>query len=135
MTRAGTAHVERHPGTAHGTPARKGRTLCDGCGAKCCRYIALEIDRPDCRDDFEDLRWYLCHQNTVIYVDDDTWYLHFDSDCRYRGTDDRCRIYEKRPTMCREHSPEDCERDEPWGYDLKFTCLEELEVYLSARYG
>lgn len=108
---------------------------CDECAAKCCRYFALEIDTPDSRKDFEDLRWYMCHEKTVIYVDEEKWYLHVDNDCRYRDEHNRCMIYETRSTMCREHSPDDCERSEPWGYDLKFLNLEDLEIYIQARFA
>jgi Fe-S-cluster containining protein len=110
-------------------------SLCDDCAAKCCRYIALEIDTPRSRADFDDLRWYLCHKQTVIYVSDDKWYLHMLVDCRYRGPDSLCTIYDRRPKICREHSTEDCEHGEPWEYQLKFTDLDELEIYVAARFA
>ncbi|MBN1256588.1 MAG: YkgJ family cysteine cluster protein [Planctomycetes bacterium] len=110
-------------------------TPCDGCGAKCCRYFALEIDTPEDRADFEDLRWYISHENTVLYVEEGTWYLHINNDCRFRAADNRCTNYSSRPTMCREHSPKDCERFEPWSCDLKFTNLAELECYITAFFN
>lgn len=117
------------------TPAVPTDSLCDDCAAKCCRYFALEIETPESREDFEDIRWYLCHEQTLIYVSDETWYLHVENDCRYRGPDHRCTIYDRRPTMCREHNTDDCERAEPWAYDLKFASLEELETYIEARFA
>jgi Fe-S-cluster containining protein len=108
---------------------------CDACAAKCCRYLALQIDEPEDREDFEDLRWYLCHERTVLYVTDGDWYLHVENDCRFRDDHNRCSIYERRPTMCRQHSPAECERGEPWEYDLKFTELEELERFIAARFA
>lgn len=122
------------PAPAHTAPSVSTGSLCDDCAAKCCRYFALEIDEPETRADFEDLRWYLCHERCLLYVADETWYLHIESDCRYRGPDSRCLIYERRPAMCREHSTDDCEQAEPWAYDLKFTTLEELETYIAARF-
>ncbi|MHC4885526.1 MAG: YkgJ family cysteine cluster protein [Planctomycetota bacterium] len=110
-------------------------SLCDRCHAKCCRYYALEIDTPESLDEFEDLRWYMTHGNTVIYVEDETWHLHIENRCEHLNDQFRCMIYEKRPTICRKHKPVDCEFSEPWAYDLKFTCLEELELYIQARYG
>ncbi len=125
----------------HKKPTKKTKTFskevspCEGCGAKCCRYFALEIHTPEDREDFEDLRWYICHENTVLYVEEDTWYLHLTNDCRFRDDSDRCTIYERRSTMCREHSPKDCERLEPWASDLKFTTLDELEFYITAYFN
>lgn len=109
--------------------------LCVHCDAKCCRYFALEIDAPTEEADFENLRWYLAHGNTIIYVNDGTWYLHIENTCRYLGPDHRCGIYDKRPTICREHTTDECEFSNNWGYDAKFTTLDELEAYINVFLG
>ncbi len=127
------AHAERKE--KNGNKPLPTGVACDDCGAKCCRYFALEIDTPEDKDDFEDLRWYLCHENTVIYVDEGAWHVHVENDCRYRDQDHRCAIYERRPTMCREHSPDDCSYNDPWDYELKFSTLEELEIYIEAHFA
>ena len=41
--------------------------LCNGC-TKCCEYIALEIDTPETQEDFENIRWYLLHENVKIFI-------------------------------------------------------------------
>ncbi len=123
-----------HTGRAgrHGRPSKQ--MLCEACEAKCCRYFALEIDEPRTRRDFDDVRWYLCHKGTVLYLTDGDWYLHIENECRYLRQDNRCAIYADRPAICREHEPGDCEFNEPWAYDLKFTSPEELDLYVRARF-
>ena len=43
--------------------------LCDQCSALCCRYFALEIDEPETRSQFDDVGWYLVHENVVVFVE------------------------------------------------------------------
>lgn len=108
---------------------------CRECVAKCCRYFALELDKPRSRDDFEKIRWYLAHKNVTIFVDKRKWFLDVDNECRYLGKDHRCMIYEKRPQVCREHSPYDCERDtSDFDHDHIFRKLEELDEYIEKRF-
>ncbi|RMF80705.1 MAG: YkgJ family cysteine cluster protein, partial [Planctomycetota bacterium] len=33
--------------------------LCEHCTGFCCRYIALPIEEPETRQDYDDIRWYL----------------------------------------------------------------------------
>ena len=44
--------------------------LCEHCTAVCCRYIALPIDTPQERSDFDDIRWYLLHEGISVFVED-----------------------------------------------------------------
>ncbi|MHC4871051.1 MAG: YkgJ family cysteine cluster protein [Planctomycetota bacterium] len=108
--------------------------LCERCDAKCCRYFALEIDEPDSEEEFDNLRWYLCHKDTVLYIEDGSWHLHIDNECRFLSDDNSCEIYEARPQMCRDHEAKDCEYCQPWSYDLKFTAPEELEIYMKNEF-
>ena len=41
---------------------------CQECGAKCCRYFCFEIDEPDTYEEFENVRWYLCHEHVAVHV-------------------------------------------------------------------
>jgi len=82
---------------------------CEACGGKCCRYFALEIDTPTERSDFEDIRWYLCHEKTKVFVEDGSWYLEVQNVCRHLDEDSRCRKYKRRPAICRAHPTENCE--------------------------
>jgi len=82
---------------------------CEGCHAPCCRYFALQIDTPTSKADFENIRWYLCHEGTRVYVEKGKWYLEVASRCRHLDANNRCRIYPRRPTICRDHDPQTCE--------------------------
>ena len=101
----------------------------------CCRYFALEIDEPEGRDDFENIRWYLAHEGTLIFVDDGDWYLQIDNHCKFLDEDDRCTIYEKRPEICREYGNGadgewHCEHAVPdQKHDLELRSMEEVEQY------
>lgn len=83
--------------------------LCEHCTAVCCRYIALPIDKPDCRDDFENIRWYLCHEDVVVFVDRGDWYVSFLTRCRHLREDQKCGIYETRPKICRSYRTDNCD--------------------------
>ena len=48
---------------------KPGECLCDHCTGKCCRYFSLPIDNPTTWDDYDAIRWYLAHGQTIIYVE------------------------------------------------------------------
>jgi Fe-S-cluster containining protein len=95
---------------------------CQECGGKCCRYFALQIDKPETRRDFDDIRWYLCHEHTKVFVEDGDWYLEVKTLCRHLDEDNRCRIYRQRPRICRTHATKNCE-----GTDAEFDREHEFE--------
>jgi len=111
------------------------KTPCEDCGGKCCRYFALEIDKPKSKGDFDDIRWFLCHENTRIFVEDGGWYLEVQTVCRHLDENDRCRIYPKRPRLCRSHSTDICEGQDAaeWDRKLELNDDAELERYLEQR--
>jgi uncharacterized protein len=109
--------------------------ICTRCVAKCCRYFMLQIDTPATKDDFENIRWYLCHEGTTVFVEKRKWYLHVDQNCRHLLPNGRCGIYDKRPAICREHDPGECEFESDYRPDLQFTCIEELDEYLEKRFS
>ncbi|MDQ7087485.1 MAG: YkgJ family cysteine cluster protein [Acidobacteriota bacterium] len=107
---------------------------CERCAALCCRYFALELDPPEDEDDFDDLRWYLLHKRSWIWVDDGEWYLQVDEECRFLEKDGRCGIYDRRPRICREYGadPTDDPRcdyfSESEEHDMEFRHPGELET-------
>jgi len=108
---------------------------CHKCGAKCCRYFALQLDTPRSRADFENIRWYLAHKKVTIFVDGGKWFLDVGNECRYLTADHRCRIYDKRPLVCREHDTYECERHPgDFGHEHTFKKLEELDRYIEKRF-
>src|SRR5688500_18812779 len=44
--------------------------LCEQCAALCCRYFALPIDNPKSARQYDDIRWYLCHENVVVFIEE-----------------------------------------------------------------
>ena len=109
------------------TPLPFANTKCGGCTALCCSYFALEIDAPDEPDDFENLRWYIIHEDIQIFVDDDIWYLQVNRKCSWLDGN-KCGNYENRPQICHEYSDTLCDLDGPES-DLTFRNIEELEAY------
>lgn len=113
-------------------PEQYSELPCQECRAQCCRYIAVEIDTPRTKKAYDDIRWYLLHENVHVFLDhDDAWHIEFRSKCRALGKDQRCHEYETRPQVCRDHGWPigSCEFfDSP--HKVCFTCLEEYERYL-----
>lgn len=110
--------------------------LCEHCTAACCRYIALPIETPTERSDFDDIRWYLLHENISVFVEDGAWYISMLTSCRHAQADGRCTIYARRPRICRKYTTENCDyHSGDYGWEAHFTCPEHLHEYMRARPG
>jgi Fe-S-cluster containining protein len=107
---------------------------CDACHGLCCTGIALEIQKPRTKEEFADVRWYLFHQHTHVYVDrDGDWIAEMDLPCAHRDPKDgRCRIYAKRPPICRKAKHADCERNFE-DARVRFRTVEEYDRWLKKR--
>lgn len=85
---------------------------CDECNGECCKMIAIDIDTPKTREDFENIRWYLYHKGLSVYIDNEgTWLVQIPFPCMHRKKDGKCAIYDRRPPICRTYSPKTCERN------------------------
>jgi Fe-S-cluster containining protein len=103
---------------------------CAKCGGKCCQYFCFEIDEPDDVDEFEDVRWYLCHEGVSVHIDEGDWYICIENRCRFLGPDARCDMYDERPLICRKYDPGNCDYTQgSYDYDEEFRTPEELERY------
>ena len=111
---------------------RPGEVLCDHCTAKCCKYFALVIDTPTTDEDFQFLRWYLLHEYATVFTEDDRWYLLMHTRCAQLQPDNRCGIYDTRPTICRDYSTDNCEFDDSFLYDRYFETPEQMAEYSEA---
>jgi Fe-S-cluster containining protein len=109
-----------------------GSCLCDHCSAKCCRYFSLPIHTPESWDDFDEIRWFIAHGRTIIYVHEGTWYLLVMTRCQYLRPDNRCGIYFTRPKICREYSTDECEYDSDWQFDRLFETPDQVMEYAEA---
>jgi Fe-S-cluster containining protein len=105
-------------------------SLCDKCVALCCRYFALEIDAPETAREYDNIRWYLMHENVIIYIEDKRWFLGVLTRCKNLQPDNRCGIYHTRPQICRGYTTDNCDyHGGDYGFDKLFTSAEELEAY------
>lgn len=129
--RAETPKPTRRPKKSEVPPER----LCEFCDAKCCRYFALPIDKPSTFEEFDYVRWYLLHEGASVFVEDGDWFLLVHSPCKELGPDNRCRIYETRPQICREYSTTRCEYDDLFLFEQYFETPEQVEEYAVATLG
>lgn len=108
---------------------------CADCGGRCCRYIAIQIDKPSTKKDYDYIRWYLAHRDVNVFVDHErNWFVEFRTPCEFQDVDKKCMIYNKRPNICRGHGngEGECEYyDTP--YSAYFSDLEEFEKYLDRK--
>jgi len=111
---------------------KAGECLCDFCTGKCCRYFSLPIDEPRNWDDYDAIRWYLAHGQTIVYVHEEQWYLMVLTTCQYLLPDNRCAIYLSRPKICREYTTDACEYDDPSSFEKLFETPEQIWEYAEA---
>ena len=109
-----------------------GEVLCSYCTGRCCRYFALPIETPTTWHDFDNMRWYIMHGKTAVFVDGETWFLCVFADCQHLLPDNRCGTYETRPQICRDYSADNCEFDNDGVYDKYFETPEQVWEYAEA---
>ena len=113
-----------------------GCVLCEQCTAACCHYIALPIDEPDTRRDFDDIRWYLMHEGVTVFVEEGDWYIQFRTRCRNLQPDFKCGVYETRPAICREYKAKDCDYEGgDYTYDHLFTEPEQIATFSKIHFS
>ena len=107
---------------------------CSGCNAKCCRYVATEIDTPEDMGDYENILWYLCHKDIEVFINDDLWYIQFNTDCKNLDKNGKCLIYDKRPEICKNLKIDNCERyGEGEPHEVLFKEPEEFVRYMKEK--
>jgi Fe-S-cluster containining protein len=111
--------------------------LCEKCTGLCCRYFALPIETPESREDFDDVRWYLCHKDISVFVEEGDWYINIKNRCKYlSGNDYRCRIYAERPRICRQYKTSDCDQvDGSYNFEHHFTSDKQLSEYVEEKFA
>lgn len=113
---------------------------CKTCGG-CCNHIAIEIDKPESKDDFQDIYWYVLHNNVNVFVTEDeendneeTWFVEFISNCSKLDENNLCSIYSKRPKICSEYDPENCTRSDGESEEIyRFNNAEEFLKFLKDK--
>lgn len=106
--------------------------ICKKCAGLCCRYLALPLDTPEGKDDYDDIRWYLAHEGISIFVEENDWYIQVANRCKHLTRDNLCEIYDQRPRICRGYEDDNCDfHSGDYGYEMQFSSLEEFDEYLA----
>ncbi|NLE02836.1 MAG: hypothetical protein GX640_23460 [Fibrobacter sp.] len=109
---------------------------CSRCDAYCCRHVAMQVDKPVSKADYDKLRWFLLHENIWVSIDlEGDWILEFRTPCRNIDKDNRCAEYLNRPKLCSDYPSENelCERQtDDLSYTHIFKNAAELEIYLDS---
>ena len=104
--------------------------VCEECHALCCSYVMFEIDEPDSIEEFENIRWYVAHENISVVFDDGEWMLYIKNKCSYIDENHRCSIYDKRPELCRKYDHKDCDMVADDCFDLHFETIKDVDDYV-----
>ena len=112
-------------------PAQDNSNPCDNC-TKCCEYVALELDKPEDKEDFDQIRWFLAHKNVWVFIDhDDSWNVQFNTKCEKLDERNWCGAYEKRPHICGAHSSTNCDQHGAGdSFKILWKNMEEFEIWL-----
>jgi Fe-S-cluster containining protein len=107
---------------------------CKKCNAYCCRHVAIAVDTPSDKEDYDNIRWYLLHKNVWVSVSHtDEWIVEFRTPCRHIRSDYKCGDYPNRPLICKNYpDPDDLcegETEEP-SYKELFKNVKDFERYL-----
>ena len=110
--------------------AKTQRDICQyECKARCCRYITIQIDAPRLKADFDEIVWWLAHENISVYFYGRRWHVEVQTRCKHLTKSNLCGAYEDRPAVCRSYSPDECEYPERPRHDLQFDTREEFEAW------
>ena len=76
-------------------------TPCIKCNAECCRYVTVNIDTPKDKEDWDEIKWMLMHDNIMVYQEtDNDWAVEFLTKCKHVDVKtNKCKIYDKRPKV------------------------------------
>jgi len=112
------------------------KSQCERCTGLCCRYFALPLETPETKGDYDDIRWYLCHEDITVFVEDGDWYINVKNKCRHLSDKNyKCLIYDKRPGICRKYKHGDCDFvDGEYDYQLHFTSDKDMEEYIRIKF-
>ena len=109
---------------------------CHVCGGQCCRYFALQIDKPRSAEDYDHLRWYIAHRDVALFIEDKEWYLQVNNKCDFLSNEGKCGMYHNRPKICRDYGWDESGETECHGntgandHEHFFANLAALETYL-----
>jgi Fe-S-cluster containining protein len=108
------------------------RLCAEKCGAKCCKYATVKIDAPRTKCDFDEIRWFLAHDDVSVIIESRLWYLQFDTRCEFLSRSNLCSNYENRFELCREYAMDNCE-DSDAEPPIVFSRTEEFDKFIEKR--
>lgn len=104
---------------------------CLECNGECCKRLAIDIDEPEDEEDLEDLKWYLYHKGVSVYRDEEgDWCVQFETKCKQLNEKNLCKIYEKRPAVCRKYPSEKCEMNNENDCTEYFQDIKDVDNYI-----
>ena len=110
------------------------RRICQGlCEARCCRYITIHIDAPRLKADFDEISWFLAHENISVYFHGRRWHVEVRNRCKYLTRNNLCSAYESRPLVCRGYDTEECEYPARPKHDLEFDSTEQFDAWWTKK--
>jgi len=110
------------------------RDICQyDCQARCCRYITIQIDAPRLKADFDEISWWLAHENVSVYFHGRRWHVEVQTPCKHLTKDNLCDIYEDRPLVCRCYDSDGCEYPDRPKHDLQFNTKEEFDSWWARK--
>jgi len=111
------------------------KKTCKDCNGKCCRYIAIEIDAPETKEDFENIKWFVAHKNVNVYIDEDEeWHVEFITPCEFLREENECKIYDNRPEICKEYEHNECTFHNNYEEKHTFKTLKDVEDYMKENF-
>ena len=105
----------------------------EACGARCCRYITIEVDAPRAGRDWDEMRWWLAHEGVVVSKDEDGWNVHIETRCGHLRSDNLCGIHQDRMDTCRRYDAANCEFTGPLDQEFELRSELDLARYLERR--
>ncbi len=109
---------------------KKGNSSCGACPALCCSGLEERVKRPRTKYEIDNLLWQLRFENINYFIRNRFWYQLILGKCVYLDANNLCAVYERRPDICRDHNPPDCEYHGSI-YDILFEQPADLEIFLA----
>ena len=103
------------------------------CEARCCRYVTVQIKAPKAKADFDELSWFLAHENISVYFEGRRWHVELRTPCKHLSRGNLCSIYETRPLVCRSYDVGACEYPARPKHDLQFDTREEFNRWWAGK--
>ena len=104
---------------------------CDKCNGECCRYITVSYQEPKNEEDWDEIKWMLLHDGVMVYKDNSNeWNVEVRTKCKFLGKDNKCKIYDKRPAVCKNHKLHECEANNEEFAKVIFNEPEDVDNFL-----